>query len=577
MSTLIPLSRWLLDVAEEQPIAVFNDIIITKAHLSKKVAMWQTILPLSHGQKWAVFHSDAIEFFTLLLALWQSGCTACIPGDNCTSTVERLKYSVAGFLGEFEQTITSKHQLDEQHEHDEQCTNTSLSWIEIERLFPAIEVYTSGSTGEPKPIPKNMAQIDDELSCIETLWPLSNKSVVLSTVTHQHLFGLTFRLFWSLATGRLLLAKHSAFSEDIYHLASQYEQFLLISTPAHLKRLNNQLDWSHLKGRCEATISSAAPLQYKDSQYAAHLLHSPILEVYGSSETGAIAWRNQTKKEADYWTLLPNITLDKSDEGFTVKGPHISTEHETLSDNIEHLSENCFRLHGRSDRIVKVEGKRLSLSKVEKCLEESNWICVAKALVITKKREEVAIVAELNDTGKRLVQKHSQKWLATQLKESLKASFEPVLLPRRWRFVNTLPYNQQGKLPMESLQALFEITEFETAEVQWPRELARVNTSENTCRLDFHIPKELIYFDGHFEKAPILPGIAQTHWAIQYARDIFAFEGSFVRLEVVKFQSVIFPNAEVSLELEYDSIKSKVIFKYVSIAGVHSSGRICFE
>ncbi|MGJ8648587.1 MAG: AMP-binding protein [Marinomonas colpomeniae] len=582
MNTLMPLSRWLLDIAEDQPIAVIDDIIITKAQLSEKVTMWQTVLPLSHGQKWAVFHSDAIEFFTLLLTLWQSGCTACIPGDNCISTVERLKHSVTGFLGEFEEAVTPQYELDKQYQLDTSHSNQSCSWIEIDRLFPAIEIYTSGSTGEPKPIQKNMAQIDDELSSIETLWPFSNKAIVLSTVTHQHLFGLTFRLFWSLATGRLLLAKHSAFSEDIYRLASQYEQFFLISTPAHLKRLNNQLDWSHLKGKCKATISSAAPLLYEDSRYAASLLHAPILEVYGSSETGAIAWRNQINKKADYWTLLPNITLDKTDEDFTVKGPHIPTEHEKLLDNIERLSGNCFRLHGRSDRIVKIEGKRLSLSKIEKCLEESDWITVAKALVIIKKREEVAIVAELNDTGKMLVQQHSQKWLAAQLKKSLKASFELVLLPRRWRFVNTLPYNQQGKLPMESLQALFETTELkatelETAEVKWPQELARINTGENTCRFDFHIPKELIYFDGHFEKTPILPGIAQTHWAIHYGREMFPFEGSFVRLEVVKFQSIIFPNSEVSLELQYDPIKGKLIFKYVSVVGVHSSGRICFE
>jgi 3-hydroxymyristoyl/3-hydroxydecanoyl-(acyl carrier protein) dehydratase len=180
-----------------------------------------------------------------------------------------------------------------------------------------------------------------------------------------------------------------------------------------------------------------------------------------------------------------------------------------------------------------------------------------------------------------LVQQHSQKWLAAQLKESLKTSFELVLLPRRWRFVNTLPYNQQGKLPMESLQTLFKkadkTTESETTEVKWPQELARVNTGENTCRFDFHIPKKLIYFEGHFDQAPILPGIAQTHWAIHYGREAFAFGGNFVRLEVVKFQSVIFPDSEVSLELKYDLEKGKLTFKYVSIAGVHSSGRICFE
>jgi len=565
MKTLTLLSRWLLDVTDEHPIAMMDNVIVTKAQVSNKVAMWQAILPLSSGQKWAVYHSDAIEFFTLLLALWQSNCTACIPGDNCTSTVERLENSVAGFLGEFENAYSSE-------QNNSQLTRKAFSWIEIERGFPAIEVYTSGSTGEPKPITKTMAQIDDELCCIEALWPLSDTSIVLSTVTHQHLFGLTFRLFWSLAKGRLLLSKHSSFSEEIYHLASQCNQFILISTPAHLKRLNHQLEWSILQGKCEAAISSAAPLQYEESMYAAKLLYTPIFEIYGSSETGAVAWRNQSKIEADYWTLLPHITLNETEKGYIVNGPHVSSEHQTLSDNIEQLTPDCFRLHGRTDRIVKVEGKRLSLSKMEKCLEQSDWVTIARALVVTKKREEVAIVAELSDRGRALVQQHSQKWLIARLKQSLKASFELVLIPRRWRFVSTLPYNQQGKLPMESLQALFD-----NKEVKWPQVLDRTHTSENTYRLNFYIPKELIYFDGHFENNPILPGIAQTHWAQHYGKEVFAFKGRFSRLEAVKFQSVIFPGSKVTLTLEYHPIKGKLAFQYISEKGVHSSGRICFE
>lgn len=565
MKKLTLLSRWLLDVADDQPVAIVDEIIFTKAQVSEKVAIWQSILPLTAGQKWAVYHSDAIEFLSILLALWQSNCTACVPGDNCTATVARLKKSVAGFVGEFDHAFT-------EHKSNKPIVKNSFPWVEIDRSFPAIEVYTSGSTGEPKPIQKTMAQIDDELHCIEALWPFSESSIVLSTVTHQHLFGLTFRLFWSLAKGRLVLAKHSAFSEDIYHLASQYGQFILISTPAHLRRLNNQLDWAYLQGKCEATISSAAPLQYEDNQNAAKLLNTSILEIYGSSETGAIAWRNQSEKTADYWTLLPNTTLEEVDLGFQVKGPHVASEYQTLSDSIERLSADSFRLHGRTDRIVKVEGKRLSLSKMEKCLEQSNWITTVRALVVTKKREEVAIVAELNDKGRALVQKNSQKWLVTQLKELLKTSFELVLLPRRWRFVSTLPYNQQGKLTMESLQALFQ-----TAEVKWPQILKRTNISENTWQLNLYIPKELIYFDGHFEGNPILPGIAQTHWAQYYGKELFTFDGHFNRLEVVKFQSVIFPDSEVILELEYNSTKEKLTFKYLSRKGVHSSGRICFE
>jgi len=75
---------------------------------------------------------------------------------------------------------------------------------------------------------------------------------------------------------------------------------------------------------------------------------------------------------------------------------------------------------------------------------------------------------------------------------------------------------------MESLQALFD-----NKEVKWPQVLDRTHTSENTYRLNFYIPKELIYFDGHFENNPILPGIAQTTLGSALWQRSVAFQGAF--------------------------------------------------
>ncbi|MBJ7538701.1 ApeI family dehydratase [Marinomonas transparens] len=565
------LSTWLSDT-NDKPIAILAGQVISKRQFCTKVAAWQTRLPLVPKQKWAVYHNDAIEFLAILFALWHSKCMACIPSDNCEATVTRLSANVAGFIGEFSLVGDQASVWQLADGFDENSLAQPL-WNTLEKSFPALEVYTSGSTGEPKPIIRTLEQIDHELASLELLWPLSASAMVLSTVTHQHLFGLTFRLFWPLVKGQIFQAKHCPFTEDIYHLATQCERFILISTPAHLKRLNDQLDWLGLAGKCEATISSAAPLKYEDSLYAAQLLNAPIFEIYGSSETGALAWRNQSKKDQDYWTLLPNVKLEATSTSgrFLAIGAHIAPEYQALSDNIEQIAEDRFYLRGRTDRIVKVEGKRLSLAKLEKCLEESEWVHTAKALVVVRKREEVAVVIELSNLGLSLLKQRSEKWLATQLKTQLKASFEPVLLPRRWRFVKALPYNQQGKLPMESLQTLFQ-----PVQPKWPTELDRKH-SNNHCEFTFHIPAELVYFEGHFDGNPILPGIAQTHWAQHYGRKVFAFSGKFVRLEAIKFQQIIFPDSEVTLKLEFLPKKNRLAFQYLSSKGVHSSGRICFE
>ena len=143
-------------------------------------------------------------------------------------------------------------------------------------------------------------------------------------------------------------------------------------------------------------------------------------------------------------------------------------------------------------------------------------------------------------------------------------------LPRRWRFLSSLPYNAQGKLSMERLTSLFD-----NQDVKWPVELRQTNT-DNQLQLTFYIPKELIYFEGHFDQHPILPGITQTHWAQHFGRQHFTIAGHFTRLEVIKFQSVILPESEVTLTLSYNPETQKLAFQYLSDKGVHSSGRICF-
>ena len=45
---------------------------------------------------------------------------------------------------------------------------------------------------------------------------------------------------------------------------------------------------------------------------------------------------------------------------------------------------------------------------------------------------------------------------ATALRRHLAAWYDAVLLPRHWRFVPTLPYDERGKLPQPALAGLFE-------------------------------------------------------------------------------------------------------------------------
>ena len=185
-------------------------------------------------------------------ALWQLGRLACIPGDNQPGSSRRLSATVDGFTGEFN--------IDGVVSNGLELVNSDFSWTVLDSDFEGLEIYTSGSTGDPSPIRKTIAQLELEVASLEALWPQHTDAVVLATVTHQHLYGLTFRLFWPLSSGRAFERLAIEYTEDILHLADHYASFSLVSSPSHLARLNTSIEWAELHGSCQYILSSAAPL-----------------------------------------------------------------------------------------------------------------------------------------------------------------------------------------------------------------------------------------------------------------------------------------------------------------------------
>lgn len=565
MEQLTQLSDWLC-VQPQHSIAVHQDRTVSSVELVQKIDGWMTALSPYSGIRWAVYHTDTCEFLAILLALWQLQRTACVPGDNCQGTVQRLNNHVDGFVGEFPGSgvscVTEPVIRDINHE-----------WLVLAPDFAALEIYTSGSTGEPKPITKTIAQLDKEVQVLESLWPSYPGSVVLATVSHQHIYGMMFRLFWPFCTQRAFEQRLCEYTEDVLQLGHLYPRFSLVSSPSHLSRMNTSLQWHEMHGRCLSVTSSAAPLNADDSLQVAGLLQTDVREIYGSSETGAIAWRRQSGGKDGLWRALPGLKLKPSAaQTLLVSSPYLEDDEPLeLPDQVEFDNGGAFRLLGRIDRIVKVEGKRVSLSAIEQALIQSELIKNCKVLTIERKRVETAVVAELSENGVNELQSQGRRIVIGRLRSLLKQSFEAVILPRRWRFVENLPYNSQGKLTLNALQAMFE-----KEPVKWP-DIKSQQEQDGQLSMHCFIPEELVYFDGHFEGNPILPGVVQVHWAEAFGRKLLGVRGRFVRLEVVKFQQVIFPQSTVDLVMSYTAEKGKLNFRYESDKGVHSSGRICFE
>ena len=64
-------------------------------------------------------------------------------------------------------------------------------------------IHTSGSNGEPVAIPRRLAQLDAEVRALQQAFGAGlDEALVLGTVSHQHIYGLLFRVLWPLAAGR---------------------------------------------------------------------------------------------------------------------------------------------------------------------------------------------------------------------------------------------------------------------------------------------------------------------------------------------------------------------------------------
>lgn len=101
--------------------------------------------------------------------------------------------------------------------------------------------------------------------------------------------------------------------------------------------------------------------------------------------------------------------------------------------------------------------------------------------------------------------------------------------------------------------------------------------SDNAVLLSLHVPADLAYFPGHFPAQAILPGVVQLDWVVHFSRQFFPLQGRFAKMEVLKFQQVIFPDRDIQMQLTFRPDSSKIAFEIFSGEQRFASGRLVFQ
>lgn len=546
-----------------RPVAWCDGGGVSRAQFLADVAAWRRTLAAQSGLRFALSFETAYDFAAALYGAWHAGKQVFLPGDTQAATLARLAPLVDGWIGEFPEALAPIRGP---------CAAPADAPVAaLDLQATSLVIYTSGTNGEPLAITKRLSQLDAEVHALQAAFgaslPDAPAPAVFSTVSHQHIYGLLFCVLWPLAAGRPFASVRLSYPEEIAaRLPAQPS--VLVSSPAHLNRLPDAIDWQAARASLTAVFSSGGPLSEEGAAASLRLLGQSPREVYGSSETGGIAWR-QRALHGDHWTPLPGIAWRTDGPLLSVRSAHLGHDDWWQTADLAAADgAGGFKLMGRADRIVKIEEKRVSLSAIEAALAAGAEVAAARAFMLqTAAGAKLAVVAVPTEAGWARLARVGKRGFSEALRESLLAVVERVALPRRWRFVRALPVNSQGKSTEGLLANLFR-----------PLCPATVWTSRGPAEATavLSVTADLAVFDGHFEALPVLPGVAQLGWAVELARGCFALPQGFQRVDALKFQRPVLPPVELELSLHWRSETAQLAFRFASAAGVHSSGRVVF-
>ncbi len=565
-------------VADDTPVAFGRGGERTRCDLDRDVAACAGRVEAVGAGRWLLCSDDSYAAAVALLALARAGSLAVFPPNRQPGT---LRHLVAGSAGALVDSAQATAEL------------AGLPAVEIlgpspaarprpsrfDRDAPWVEFRTSGTTGDGRPVVKALRHLEDEVLALEERLGASCSPglQVFSTASHQHIYGLLFRVLWPLAAGRAFQRETLLHTQELLPRIAASGDAALVTTPVHLTRLAANAGLRPLRGICRVSFSSGGPLDAETAKAVAEQLGSAPVEVFGSTETGGIAIRRRDR-DGEAFRALPRVDLRRGADGrLEVTSPFVSVgdalpdgrSRMLSADRIELVPGGGFRLLGRADRVVKVGEKRLSLPEMERVLAAHPAVAEASLLVL---EQRVHAVVAPSASGRPLLDREERRALRTTLTRHLAGRFDPVLLPRAWRFVAALPRDAQDKIPHASLVALFADRSVGSSRASAPR-IVREGREGGEWVRELDVPADLAQLEGHFPGRPLVPGVVQLAWALDAAAAWLGRAPRLTGIETLKFPEPLAPGRCVRVSVSCSEDGSRLRFQIRSGERVHAVGR----
>ena len=422
----------------------------------------------------------------------------------------------------------------------------------------SITMYTSGTTGKPKAVRQRLKEFESDNLDMFTRWGeaiLGRK--VCSTVSQHHIYGL---LFWVL----LPFTAGVPFRREMIRAPEELEQlrdteYMIVTAPAFLKRAVEIESPGSLHLKSPWIFVSGGVLTQETAKKTEEVFGFWPVEVYGSTETSGIAWRQSNK--GNEWTPLDYVRISVNQEGCLVVHSPYTKEPEGFetADMVEILPDGRFLLKGRIDSVVKIEEKRISLPEMENRILQSGLAADVCVIAMEDRRQYLAAALVFNAKGKERFDGLEKNEINKFWQEYLLQYFENLVIPKKWRYLEALPLDAQGKKKKEDITLLFVNEKPDTFPDSSLRKtggfeaLAGVKViakTENSLALEFSVPGSSPYFDGHFPGFLILPAAAQVELILRLAAEHLGIGIDISEIRRIKLSRPIWPDIPLFLSIE---------------------------
>ena len=433
-----------------------------------------------------------------------------------------------------------------------------------------IHFYTSGSTGKPKIIEKRFAHLEREVQELFSCFGDDiTDSLFLTSVFHYHVYGFLFYVLLPFAIRCPIFASRINYLETCASFSTQHKM-TFISSPAFLKRmlkipLGASTHWT--------VFSSAGALDAAGSANCADVFGSEAIEIYGSTETGGIAWRKQ--KTNPLWRPFPCVRLlAAADNTFTAQSPYFDGT-VTGGDFIACTDEGLFTLLGRVDSTVKIEGRRIDLRDIDaKLLALSACADCHTIYHKTRHREQtVSFIVLKKDTPLYSLSLKDEQAAKKEIQQYLSAYFDKTLAPKKIYILEAIPKNAMGKINHAQLESILN----RAAPYHYTAQPVNFENGRYSVKIEICFPEDSRFFRGHFDGFHIVPAVAQVKTAFDISKKLFSHALYIKSAKKLKYTTMIRPDVPLLLSLDFFPNERKLLFSFFDADKKYSSGFLHLE